>query len=68
MTAAGALALSMTDVAFFTPPPNRPSRPERRTEGDGVVTALLHTIRRELAQAAEATNTEWMPRVTSYPY
>ena len=37
-------------------------------QGDGVVVALLHTIRRELAQAAEATDTEWMPRVTRYPY
>lgn len=66
--AAGAFALRMTDVAFFTPPPNRPSRPERRTEGDGVISALLHTIRRELAHAVETTDTEWMPRVTNYPY
>ncbi|MGH2383304.1 MAG: hypothetical protein ACRDG7_19075 [Candidatus Limnocylindria bacterium] len=64
MSTAGAHALSITDVAFFTPPPNRPSRPERRTGGDGVVTTLLRTIRRELAHAAETTDTEGMPRVT----
>ena len=67
MTATGAFALGMTDVAFFTPP-NRPSRQERRHKGDGVIVALLHTIRRELAQAAETTDTEWLPRVTKYPY
>lgn len=67
MTATGAFALGMTHVAFFTPP-NRPPRQERRRRGDGVVVAVLHTIRRELAQAAEATDTEWMPRVTRYPY
>ena len=66
MTATGAFALGMTDVAFFMPP-NRPARQERRHRGDGVIVALLHTIRRELAQAA-ATDTEWMPRVTRYRY
>lgn len=68
MTAAGAFALGLSDVAFYSPPPNRPSRPERRTEREGGLTTLIRTVRRELAQAAESTNSSWMPRTTNYPY
>ena len=64
MSTAGAYALSITDVAFFTPPPNRPSRPGRRNGRDGVVTALLRTIRREVSHAAETTDNQGMPRIT----
>jgi len=68
MTAARALALSVSEVAFFSPPPYRPSRSERRTREGGIVTTLLRTIRRGLAHATEAPVTDWMPRIRNYPY
>lgn len=64
---AGALTLSITDVAFFTPP-HRSDRPERRTTGDHGILGAVRTLRRELAAAAEAAD-EPLPRITrSYPY
>ena len=64
---AGALTLSITDVAFFTPP-NRSDRPDRRPAGDAGIVAAFRTFRRELAVATEAAG-ESLPRVTrSYPY
>jgi len=68
MATAGAFALGVSEVAFFAPPPIRPSRSQRRTGTDGIVTTLLRAIRRELAHATAAPVTEWMPRMTNYPY
>ncbi len=68
MTTAGAFALGVSEVAFFTPPPNRPSRSQRRTGRDGIVATLLRSIRRELAHATAAPVTDCIPRITSYPY
>ncbi len=45
-----------TDVAFFPPPPNRPSRPDRRHEGGaGMARTLIRAFRRELAHVTHAT-------------
>jgi hypothetical protein len=50
----GAMAMTGADVAFFTPPPHRPHRPERRNTGDrSVARALISAFRRELAHATE---------------
>lgn len=68
MTTAGAFALGLGEVAFFTPPPSRPTRSQRRSGRDGIVTTLLRTIRRELAHATAAPVTDRMPRITNYPY
>lgn len=46
----GALAVTAADVAFFSPPPHRPERPERRTDkGTSVTRSFLRAFRRELA-------------------
>ena len=68
MTTAGAFALGVSEVAFFVPPPNRPSRSQRRNGRDGIVATLLRSIRRELAHATATPVTDWMPRITNYPY
>ena len=68
MTMAGASALGVSEVAFFVPPPNRPSRSQRRNGRGGIVATLLRRIRRELAHATEAQASDWTPRITSYPY
>ena len=64
MTTAGALTL--TDIAFGPPPPNRPSRPGRRTGRAGVST-LLRSIRRELARATDAPVSKRMPEDHELP-
>lgn len=48
MLAAGALALDLTDVAFFAPPPRRPDGDDRLGRA---AASLLRSIRRELALA-----------------
>ena len=48
----GAVALSLTDVAFFTPP-HRSRRPEWRSEGGERMIALFRTFRRELVKTAD---------------
>lgn len=69
MLATGALALSLTDVAFFPLPP-RPQRPGRRSvRGTGIARSLLRTFRRELAIALRDPATGTMPRLGArYPY
>jgi hypothetical protein len=55
MTALGTLALTSGEVAFFTPPPNRPRRPDRRTKRDtGITRSLMRVVRNGLAQAKRA--------------
>ena len=68
MTGARAMAFGLSDFAFFSPPPNRPSRSERRNGRGGIVTSILRSIRHDLAHAAQAPVTDWMPRITNYPY
>lgn len=70
MTLAGAFALGFGEVAFSSPPPNWPKRrSEKRPGRESLVGGLLRTIRRELAGAAEAPVTAWLPRITShYPH
>jgi hypothetical protein len=67
VTGARAIAIGLSDFAFFSPPPNRPARSERRRHKGGIAT-LLRTIGHELAHAAQAPATDWMPRITNYPY
>ena len=61
----GALALSPTDV--FAQPPHRPSRSERRSQGDGGVSHLVQSLHRTVAQATDAS-LSWLPRISRYPY
>lgn len=61
------MALGLSDFAFFQPPPNRPSRSERKADGAGIG-SLLRTIRNEIALAARESATSWMPRIRNYPY
>jgi hypothetical protein len=68
MTAAGALALGIADVAFLGRSPNRPPWFERETQKPGPAATMGDAIRRGLARAAEAPVTDWMPRFTNYPY
>ena len=69
MQAGGALSLSTVDVAFFAPPPNRPRRPDRRTNGGrGTTRAFIRALHRELARAIDDSE-NGLPRVTRrYPY
>jgi hypothetical protein len=69
MQAGGALSLSTADVAFFTPPPKRRDRPDRRTTGGrGKTRAFIRAFRRELARAIDDSE-QGLPRVTRrYPY
>ena len=68
MTAARAMALGLSDFAFFAPPPDRPTRPRRRTGNNGIAARLIRSIRRGLAHTPEAPATDWLPRLTNYPY
>lgn len=68
MNIGAAFAIGISDVKFFVPPPSRPSWPQRRTGGSGRVRNLLRAINRELAHAASGPVTDWMPRITNYPY
>ena len=61
------MALGLSDFAFFLPPPNRPSRSERRTDGAGIG-SLLRKIRSEIALAAREPAASLMPRIRNYPY
>jgi hypothetical protein len=71
MTGLAAFALAnAVDVAFFTPPPGRPSRPERgRASADGGVIGLVRSLRQAIAIAVEEPAAPWMPSVSrNYPY
>lgn len=69
MTALGAIALSSPDVAFFSPPPHRPGRPERRSKGGpSVAGSILRAFRRELADALDAAEANRVRVTRGYPY
>jgi len=63
-----AFAIGISDVRFFTPPPSRPSWPQRRNGEGGIIRNLLRAINREVAHATTGPVTGWMPRMTNYPY
>lgn len=68
MTAIGTLALT-SDVAFFTPPPHRPGRPERRTNGGmGKARSLIRAFRRELSHALRDADADRVSVSARYPY
>lgn len=67
MLALGTMAMTVADVAFFSPPPHRPERPARSISGGaGAIRGLIRAVRREVAMAAEAGN--GFPRASHYPY
>ena len=65
-----ALVLALADSTPFAPPPNRPSRPNRRTDGGGgQVRNFLRDLRRNLDLAVRDQTAPWIPRITArYPY
>ncbi len=69
MTALGTLALTSADVAFFSPPPHRPGRPERRTNGGRrVAGSLIRAFRRELAHVLDDAQRDPIRVTARYPY
>lgn len=69
MTALGSIALTSADVAFFSPPPHRPGRPERRSKGGkGVARTLIRAFRRELARALDDADANRVRVTHGYPY
>ncbi|HSK93011.1 MAG TPA: hypothetical protein VLA76_03005 [Candidatus Angelobacter sp.] len=69
MTALGTLALASGDVGFFSPPPHRPGRPERRTKaGAGIARSLVRALRHELAHALDDEARDPIRVTTRYPY
>ena len=68
MTALGTLALGSADVAFFSPPPHRPGRPERRTKGGtGVARTLIRAFRKGLARALDGAGSDPARMSTRHP-
>jgi hypothetical protein len=69
MAALGSIALTSADVAFFSPPPHRPGRPERRSKGGtGVTRTLIRAFRRELARALDDAEANRVRVTRGYPY
>jgi hypothetical protein len=70
MMPSAALVLSLADSAPFAPPPNRPTRPNRRTEeGSGQVRTFLRNLGRHVDLAVRDHAGPWIPRITArYPY
>jgi hypothetical protein len=64
------LVLALADASPFAPPPNRPTRPNRRTErGSGQVRTFLRDLRRHVDLAVRDQAGPWIPRITArYPY
>lgn len=69
MTAIGTIALTSADVAFFSPPPHRPGRPDRRSKGGPSPTrSLVRAFRRELARALDDADANRIRVTHGYPY
>jgi hypothetical protein len=70
MMPASTLVLAFADASFHQLPPNRPSRPERRTdEGAGTIRTTLRAFRRGLSLTTSTHAGPWIPRVSAnYPY
>lgn len=68
---ASAMILTLADASPFAPPPNRPSRPNRRTVG-GTGTSRTFPFADLIRRVHAATRDQadpWMPRVSQhYPY
>jgi hypothetical protein len=67
---ASAMILTLADASPFAPPPNRPSRPNRRTVGGGrTARTFLHDLMGRVNAAVREQTDPWMPRVSQhYPY
>jgi hypothetical protein len=67
---ASALILSLADASPFAPPPNRPSRPNRRTVGgDSTARTFFRDLMGRVDAALREQADPWMPRVSQhYPY
>jgi hypothetical protein len=67
---ASALILSLADASPFAPPPNRPSRPNRRTVGgDSTARTFLRDLMGRVDAAIRDGTDPWIPRITQrYPY
>jgi len=68
MLDARAAALITSDVAFFSLPPLRPSRPARKRNRGGLARSLIRAIGREMDRASEGTGAVVLPRIANYPY
>jgi hypothetical protein len=70
MMPASALILTLADASPFAPPPNRPSRPNRRTVGgNATARTFLHDLIGRVDAATRNRVDPWLPRVSAkYPY
>jgi hypothetical protein len=69
MLTLGALAFSATEVAFGSQPPQRSSRPARRSEGVGAVARrFIRSLRSAVAASSDGSAAGWLPTIRNYPY
>ena len=70
MMPSAALVLTLADASPFAPPPNRPTRPNRRTDGvNGQVRTFIRDLGRRVDLALHDHAGPWIPRITArYPY
>jgi hypothetical protein len=70
MMPSAALVLALADASPFAPPPNRSTRPNRRTDGGSrQAGGFLRNLRRHVDVAMRDQAGPWIPRITAnYPY